>query len=141
TGYRVRRNGTIVATLGNVTSYQSTGLTPSTSYSYTVQAFDAQSNFSAQSAAAGATTQAAADTTPPSTPTGLIATAVSSTQINPSLTPPKHNAAVTGYRVRRNGAIVATLGNVTTYQSTGLTPSTLYSYTVQAFDDEDNASA
>jgi len=85
TGYRVYRAGTLLATLGAVSAYQNTGLAASTSYSYTVQAFDAAGNASAQSASASATTQAAADTTAPSVPTGLTAKAVSKNPDQPDL--------------------------------------------------------
>ncbi len=65
TGYKVFRNGTQVATSAT-NSYQDTGLAPSTTYTYTVSAFDATGNNSAQSASASATTQAPPpDTTPP----------------------------------------------------------------------------
>src|SRR5882762_728300 len=141
TGYRVFRAGTLLATLGAVTTYQSTGLTPSTSFSYTVQAFDAAGNASAQSAAGSATTQAAPDTTAPSVPGALTAVAASSSQINLSWSASTDNVGVTGYRVFRAGTLLATLGAVTTYQNTGLTPSTSYSYTVQAIDAAGNASA
>jgi chitodextrinase len=140
-GYRVYRAGTLLATLGAVTSYQSTGLAPSTTYSYTVQAVDAAGNASAQSASASATTQAASDTIAPSVPTGLAAAAVSSTQINLSWAASTDNVGVSGYRVYRAGTLLATLGAVTSYQSTGLAPSTTYSYTVQAVDAAGNASA
>jgi chitodextrinase len=139
-GYRVYRNGTLITTLGNVTTYQNTGLTASTTYSYTVQALDMAGNASAQSAPASATTLSTPDTTPPSTPTGLTATAVSSSQINLSWNASTDNVGVTGYRVYRDGALIATLGNVTTYQDTGLSASTTYSYTVQALDGAGNAS-
>ncbi|PYR28967.1 MAG: hypothetical protein DMF98_01310, partial [Acidobacteria bacterium] len=141
TGYRVYRAGTLLATLGVVTTYQNTGLTPSTTYSYTVQALDAAGNASAQSASASATTQAASDTTAPSVPGGLAAAAVSSSQINLSWSASTDNVGVTGYRVYRAGTLLATLGAVTAYQNTGLTPSTSYSYTVQALDAAGNASA
>src|SRR6267378_2150943 len=68
-GYKIYRNGTQVGTTAN-TSYQDSGLSASTSYSYTVAAYDPSGNTSAQSASASATTQAA-DTTPPCVPTGL----------------------------------------------------------------------
>src|SRR5712671_3315228 len=141
TGYRVFRAGTLLATLGAVTTYQNTGLTPSTSFSYTVQAFDAAGNASAQSAAGSATTQAALDTTAPTAPTGVSASAISASQINLSWSASTDNVGVTGYSVFRNGVQVATLGTVTTYQNAGLTPSTTYSYTVQAIDAAGNASA
>ncbi len=141
TGYRVFRAGTLLATLGAVTAYQNTGLTPSATYSYTVQALDAAGNASAQSGSASATTLAAADTVAPTTPTGLSASAVSSSLINLSWAASTDNVGVTGYRVYRAGALLTTLGAVSIYQNTGLTPSTTYSYTVQAFDAAGNASA
>jgi chitodextrinase len=141
TNYRVYRNGALIATLGNVTTYQNTGLSPSTTYAYTVQALDAAGNASGQSAPVSATTLAAPDTTAPSTPTGLTATAVSSSQINLSWNASTDNLGVTGYRIYRNGTFLASVGNVTTYQSTGLNPSTTYSYRVDAIDAAGNASA
>src|SRR5437016_4492604 len=63
-GYRVFRGGTQIATT-STTSYANTGLSPSTTYSYTVAAYDAAGNLSAQSSSASATTQAPPDTTPP----------------------------------------------------------------------------
>ena len=59
TGYRIFRNGsaTPIASLGaTATSYSNTGLTPGTTYSYTVKALDAAGNISAASATATATT-------------------------------------------------------------------------------------
>ena len=138
TGYDVFRNGTQVGTT-TTTSYQDTGLTAGTTYSYTVAAYDAAGNVSAQSTAASATTQAP-DTTPPSVPTGLSATAVSSTQINLSWTASTDNVGVTGYDVFRNGTQVGTT-TTTSYQDTGLTAGTTYSYTVAAYDAAGNVSA
>ncbi|HET7766797.1 MAG TPA: FG-GAP-like repeat-containing protein [Burkholderiales bacterium] len=140
TGYRVYRNGALLITLGAVTTLQNTGLSPSTIYTYTVQAVDAAGNASGQSAAASATTPAASDTTPPSIPTGLVATAVSSSQISLSWVASTDDVGVAGYVVLRNGAPLATLGAVTSYQDAGLAPSTAYSYTVQATDAAGNSS-
>ena len=55
TGYKIYRGGTQIATTAS-TSYTNTGLTANTSYSYTVAAYDAVGNTSAQSSAASATT-------------------------------------------------------------------------------------
>ena len=140
TGYNVYRFGTLIATLGAVTSYQNTGLAASTTYSYTVRAFDAAGNISAASSSANATTQAVPDTTAPSAPTGLSATAVSTSQINLAWTAATDNVGVTGYNVYRGGALIATLGAVTTFQNTGLSASTTYSYSVRALDAAGNIS-
>ena len=81
-----------------------------------------------------------ADTTPPTVPTGLSASAVSSAQINLAWNASTDDVAVTGYQVYRNGTkITAVSGN--TYSDSGLTPSTLYSYTVAAYDAAGNVSA
>jgi chitodextrinase len=141
TGYNVRRNGVLVATLGAVTTFQNNSLAASTTYSYTVQAFDAAGNVSGQSTAASATTQTVPDTTAPSTPTGLSATAVSTSQINLSWTAATDNVGVTGYNVYRGGVLIATLGTVTTFQNTALAASTTFSYTVRALDAAGNLSA
>ena len=140
TGYRVYRNGVLLATLGNVTAYQNTGLSASTTYSYTVQAFDAAGNASAQAPAVIVTTPAVLDTVAPSTPSGLVATAVSVSRINLSWSASTDNVAVTGYRVFQNGALLISLGNVTAYQDSPLVAGTTYVYTVRALDAAGNTS-
>ena len=93
-----------------------------------------------------ATTAAPPDTTPPSTPTGLVATAISSTQINLMWTASTDNVGVTGYKVERcSGAgcsnfaqIAASASN--SFNDTGLAPSTSYSYRVRATDAAGNVS-
>src|SRR2546430_5974900 len=80
------------------------------------------------------------DTTPPSVPTGLRASAVSSSQINLSWAASSDNVGVRGYRVYRGGTQIATT-SATFYTDTGLSPSTTYSYAVAAFDAAGNLSA
>ncbi len=82
-----------------------------------------------------------ADSTPPTVPTGLTASAVSATQINLAWTASTDNVGVTAYKVYRGGTLLATLGNVTSYSNTGLTSATGYSYTVAACDAAANCSA
>lgn len=137
TGYKVFRNGTQVST-ATTTAYSDTNLAPLTSYSYTVSAFDAAGNSSVQSSSASATTLA--DTTAPSTPTNLTATAVSMSQINLSWTAANDNIGVTGYKVLQNGVEIATATS-TTYQNTGLVASTTYNYVVRATDAAGNVSS
>ncbi|HEX2784696.1 MAG TPA: PQQ-dependent sugar dehydrogenase, partial [Ilumatobacteraceae bacterium] len=138
TGYKIFRAGTQVGT-STTPSFPDTGLTPNTTYSYTVSAFDAAGNNSAQSATATATTKPPPDTTPPSVPTGLTASAVSTSQINLSWNPSSDNVSVAGYKVFRNGTQVGTPGT-TLYQDTGLAGGTTYNYTVSAVDGAGNAS-
>ncbi len=80
------------------------------------------------------------DTIPPSAPTNLTATAVSSSQINLSWTASTDNLGVTGYRIFRNGAEIATTAN-TAYSNTGLQANTTYTYQVSAYDAAGNQSS
>src|SRR6266851_5037901 len=128
TGYVVRRNGVQVATPAT-TSFADTGLSAATTYSYTVAARDAAGNVSANSASASITI---ADTTPPTTPTGLTAAVAGSSGANLSWSASTDNVAVTGYIVRRNGVQVAT-PTTTSFADTGLSVGTT-SYTVAARD-------
>ena len=138
-GYKVYRNGSLIAT-ATTTSYSDTGLPASTTYTYTVSAFDAVGNTSAQSVSASAATMAASDTTAPSVPAGLTATPVSSSQINLSWTASTDNVGVSGYKVYRNGSLIAT-ATTTSYSDTGLPASTTYTYTIAAYDAAGNVSA
>jgi cellulose 1,4-beta-cellobiosidase len=79
------------------------------------------------------------DLTPPSTPTGLSATAISSSQINLSWTASTDNVGVTGYKIFRGGVQIGTSAT-NNYTDTGLTASTMYTYTVAAYDAVPNTS-
>ncbi|MBZ0090979.1 MAG: hypothetical protein K8F27_01960 [Sulfuricellaceae bacterium] len=82
-----------------------------------------------------------ADVTSPTVPAALTATASGPSQINLAWTASTDNTAVVAYQVYRNGLLQTTLGNVTNYSDTGLTSSTLYSYSVAACDAANNCSA
>ncbi|HEV2192886.1 MAG TPA: fibronectin type III domain-containing protein, partial [Nitrosopumilaceae archaeon] len=74
----------------------------------------------------------------PQPPTGLTATALSSSQIDLSWTVPANNggSAITGYKIERSTdagstwPTVINIGNTTAYSNTGLSPSTAYAYRV-----------
>src|SRR5216117_1904062 len=136
--YGVYRDGVRIAYIPG-TSYANTGLSAATTYSYTVAAYDAAGNASAQSSAASATTKAPLDTQAPSIPTNLAATVVSASQIDLSWSPATDNVGVTGYRVYRDGTLAASPTG-TSVSITGLSASTTYSFTVAAVDAAGNAS-
>jgi chitodextrinase len=153
TGYRVERcqgvacnNFTQIAS-PTATTFNDTGLAASTSYSYRARATDAAGNLSAYSNTATTITLAGPDTTPPTAPSNLTATAASSSQINLSWTASTDNVGVTGYLVERcqgaacNNFTQITAPTATTFNDTGLAASTSYSYRVRATDAAGNLSA
>jgi chitodextrinase len=87
------------------------------------------------------------DTSPPTVPTNLVATAASSTQIDLSWTASSDNVGVAGYDVERcQGASCSNFMQIatpsgTSFDDTGLTPSTSYNYRVRAGDAAGNLSA
>ena len=254
-GYKIYRNGAYLTSTSNA-SYSDTGLSAATSYSYTVAAYDAAGNLSAQSGSVSATTHAStispvpgagapepstndevgvwaqvdvatgqivgsalctksvcglngdwhgyvppatyaagsvwwptlkryiwqlpgqtgygsgtfnfntyvftvqggtiyngqftstptSGTVSPSTPIGLLATAVSPSQINLSWNASTDNVEVDGYKIYRNGVLwyqvtkLNYVSSLTAYSDTGLSSNTSYSYYIKAFDAAGNLS-
>lgn len=137
-GYKVYRNNTLLDTVTNGTSYTDSGLTPSTEYAYTVSAVNTNGSVSTQSGSVSTTT--AADASAPTTPVDLHTTVITSSAVALSWTASTDNVKVAGYRIYRNGTQVGTSVN-TTFTDVGLTPSTEYTYTIQAYDAAGNASS
>ena len=138
-GYKLFRNGGQIVTTTS-TTYTDTGLSAGTTYSYTVSAYDSVGNNSAQSSPPATAKTFSSDTEPPSVPTNVTATALSTTSIRVAWTASTDNVAVKGYYVYRNGSYLAT-STTTSYTNNGLTPNTIYSYTVAAYDASRNVSA
>src|SRR5438034_260291 len=140
TGYLVydADTGSTIATT-TTTSFTHSGLVPGTTHNYRVSAFDAVPNHSPWTDPPVSVKTLPLDTTAPSTPTELLASAVSSSQINLSWGASTDNVKVTRYIVRRDGVKIATPVS-TSYADTGLSPATTYSYTVAARDAAGNIS-
>lgn len=81
----------------------------------------------------------AIDSTAPSAPSGLSATANSST-VNLAWTQSTDNVGVAGYRIDRNGTEIGT-STVASFADTSVTGGTTYNYTVKASDVAGNLSA
>ena len=92
--------------------------------------------YRALSAAAQITT----DTIPPSSPTGLQTSAISSTQINLSWLPSSDNVGALGYNIYRNNFLLKTTPE-TLYTDSSVSPATNYNYSVAAYDRANNVSA
>src|SRR3989449_4997214 len=117
-----------------------TGLLATTTYHYRVKSLDAAGNLATSADFTLTTLIAVPDTTPPSVPTNLSASAVSSSQMNLSWTASTDNVGVAGYTIYRGGSQIATT-SLTSYSDTSLSPSTTYTYTVAAYDAAGNVSA
>lgn len=75
-----------------------------------------------------------ADTTPPTVPTGLSASAISTTQIQLTWTASTDPSGVAGYKIYRNAQLIDSVDSGTTYTDFGLTPNTGYYFSVSAYD-------
>ncbi|MEV4392560.1 glycosyl hydrolase family 18 protein [Nonomuraea sp. NPDC049607] len=141
TGYEIYRGGTLVTTVTG-TTYNDTGLTASTAYTYTVRARDAAGNRSANSNQITATTTGGGgdDKTPPTVPGNLRSTGVSSSSVSLAWNASTDNVAVTGYEIYRGGTLVTTVTG-TSHTDSGLSANTSYTYTVRARDAAGNRSA
>ncbi|RXR19069.1 T9SS type A sorting domain-containing protein [Flavobacterium amnicola] len=139
TGYNVYQ-GTTLKTTVTSTSASITGLTAGTAYSFSVKAKDAAGNLSASSTSVNVTTTAPADTTPPTTPSALVASNVTQTGCTLSWTASSDNTGVTGYDVYQGATLKTTVAS-TSAAITGLTAATLYSFSVRAKDAAGNISA
>ena len=109
--------------------------------SHTLRAIakDAAGNSTTSAAVTVTVSNTPADTQAPTVPTGLAATAVSSSEIDLTWTASTDNVGVAGYNVYRDGSQVGT-STTTSYADAGLSASTSYSYTVAAYDAAGNTS-
>ena len=140
TGYTVYQDGASIGTTAS-TSYAVSGLTASTTYTFTVTASDAAGNESAASNGLNVTTESPApDTQAPSVPTNLSASNTTQTTTDLSWNASTDNVGVTGYTVYQDGVSIGTTGS-TSYSVSGLTASTTYTFTVTASDAAGNESA
>jgi hypothetical protein len=126
----------IASVAANVTSYQNTDLTALTSYSYRVRAYKESSNY-AYSKTASATTSRS--TVPPMIPKGLVANAVSSSQINLSWNSEAVDYGAAGFNVYQYGERIGSTAG-TSFTIKRLAPNTQYCYSVQSFDKAGNSS-
>jgi hypothetical protein len=137
----VYRNGQWLATVGaDVASY--TDAAPVAGASYTVRAHDLVGNQSGDSAPAGV--GSGTDSTPPTAPGDLTATATGPTSVQLGWTASTDNVGVTGYDIYRGSAttpLASVAGNVTSYIDNTVAAQQTYTYTVKAKDAAGNSTA
>jgi len=120
-------------------SFSVTGLTPSTEYTFKVEAGDLAGNWSAEALSVTVTTAA-----PPSGPTWpigsqLTVSNVEETGLTLTWTAAVDDKGVTAYRIYRDGEVIATVqGDVLTYDVTGLIADKCYNFRVEAGDADNN---
>ncbi len=136
TRYNIYRDGSLIDTVsGSTRTYVDTGLTPGTSYSYVLRArnlvtdkYNTQSVSSSSSSATAPGVPSATrnlTATPSTTVIGRIALSWDA--------PTTTVGGITGYNIYRNSTLIAsTTGTGTTYNASGLTPHTSYSFVVRA---------
>jgi len=130
--YSVLQGGTSIAT-PTTNSDAVTGLNFSTTYSFTVKATDAAGS-SAASSAVSVTTLASSCTTVPSVPTGLAASGTTDSTTNLTWTAVTAPTGCTvSYKILQGGTSIATSTTASGTVSS-LSPSTAYSFTVEATD-------
>ena len=143
--YRSTGTGTTPAYYTTVTAstLTNTGLAGNTQYNYQVEAYDGSGKFSAKSTVASATTTSS-DTTPPSVPAGLSATALSSLRMALAWTASIDAGGVASYEVSRATVSVgpwttlSAAATTTSFTDAGLAPDVRYWYRVRAKDTSNN---
>jgi pullulanase len=141
-GYDVLRNSVKIAFV-NATSYTDTGLSPSTSYTYAVRAVDTSNLVSGNSVVITVQTSTSSstnDTQAPTAPFNLTGGNVTASSLTLQWIASSDNAGIAGYDVYRNNTKISAV-TTTSFNDTGLTPKTLYKYTVKARDISGNESA
>lgn len=131
-GYDVYQGTNLLTTITQNT-YNITGLTPSNSYSFTIKARDNSGNVAN---GISLTVLTLADTTAPNNVTNLVASNVLATSVTLSWST-STSSDTTGYEIY-NGATLLTSVTGTTYNVSGLTSNTNYTFTVKAKDGFNN---
>ncbi|WP_246143347.1 glycosyl hydrolase family 18 protein [Actinacidiphila oryziradicis] len=130
--YDVYRGTTKIATVTG-TTYNDTGLTAATTYTYSVKARDTANQVGPSSGVLTVTTAGSGTDSPPSAPGTPSASNVTSTSLTLNWTAATDDHGVQNYDVYRGTTKIATVTG-TTYNDTGLTAATTYTYSVKARD-------
>ncbi len=141
--YDVYHDGQLMTSVPGTEVSAELTVVPGATWGLYVNARDAAGNVSQASSTVTITApQCQADTEPPTTPTGVTATA-SGTTVTVRWTPSTDNVGVTGYEIVRDGTQVGSTSGATAaaFTDSGLTADTRYQYQVRARDAQANRSA
>ncbi|WP_230684758.1 PQQ-dependent sugar dehydrogenase [Cellulomonas sp. JZ18] len=141
TAYDVYHDGQHMLTVPASPTSARLTLVPGVTWGLYVNARDAAGNVSQASPTLELTVPPCqTDTTAPTTPTGVAASA-SGTAVTVSWRASTDDVGVTGYEVLRDGTVVGSVpGSATSFVDSGLAPRTAYSYAVRARDQAGNRS-
>ncbi|MCI5621097.1 MAG: DUF6531 domain-containing protein, partial [Lachnospiraceae bacterium] len=136
-GYEIYRDGVRIAVTSQST-YTDMGLVPETEYSYQVYPYDRAGNMTQTSPVLKVTTLA--DMQAPEIPEGFVVASRSGTAITVSWHGATDNIGLEGYRIYRDGEMVAEVTEGTSYKDSGLEENADYIYQVSAYDAAGNES-
>ncbi|MDA8686255.1 fibronectin type III domain-containing protein, partial [Robiginitalea sp.] len=134
--YEIFQDDVSIGTSGAATTFNVTGLTNFTNYSFTVVAADAAGNPSSASNALNVRTL---DNQAPNGVTDLAASGTTASSTVLTWSAVTDNAGVTNYQILNGGAFVANAGTNTTFTVTDLSSLTSYNFTVVAQDAAGNS--
>ncbi|MDX3192712.1 PQQ-dependent sugar dehydrogenase [Streptomyces sp. MN03-5084-2B] len=141
--YDVYHDGQLMKSVPGTALSAELTVVPGATWGLYVNARDAAGNVSQASTTVPVTVpQCQADTQPPTTPTGVTATAAGTT-VTVRWTPSTDNVGVTAYEVLRDGTVAGSASGATTasFTDSGLAANTRYQYQVRARDAQGNRSA
>ena len=144
-GYKLYRNGQLLKSVSApTTNVMDTGVSASSTGTYTVLSLDNAGNSSLPGSSVTATTPTCPDTNPPTVPGAVTATATSCGRVELAWTASSDTGpAASGlkeYRIYRNGQLIQTLpASVLAYIDTIVSAATPYTYAVAATDNANNS--
>ncbi|QXP52430.1 fibronectin type III domain-containing protein [Cellulophaga sp. HaHa_2_1] len=138
--YEIFQDGVVIGLSSGSVVFAVNGLTPETTYNFTITALDASANSSAVSESITVLTLAVSDTEVPTVPVGLLATNTTETSTELSWDAAMDNVGVVDYQIFQDGSAIGLTGGATSYVVSGLASETTYVFTIAALDVANNAS-
>ncbi|MCR1025107.1 fibronectin type III domain-containing protein [Cellulophaga baltica] len=138
--YEIFQDGVAIGLSSGSVVFAVNGLTPETTYDFTITALDAAANSSAVSESITVLTLAVSDTEVPTVPEGLLATNTTETSTELSWDAATDNVGVVDYEIFQDGSTIGLTGGATNFVVSGLASETTYIFTVAALDVANNTS-